>query len=334
MKIISWLIALLLILMTIGYLMKEKKTDLYVFFNHRQNVLEDLEANLPQIHAIMPVWSYVKNAEGDLGDHSPEQLMSVKSLINAKHSQTKIIPVLNNHDGTKWQGVYIEEILKNPAKQNHLINQIILYLKKNEFSMINLDFESFSDDVFPNYLEFLQLAASKLHAENLQIALCISPHWFDLFNDHIGQSLDLVVLMLYDEHWNSSPPGPIASLAWFEKMFLKLYPQFPPEKILVGLGNYGYDWPPEGEASDLSILDTQLLAKKHGAQIIVDPASHNPLFHYVDENKLQHQVWFLNGETFLLQTQFLQSYPIRGIALWQLGMEDPELWSKLTSLKR
>lgn len=330
MKIISWLIASLLILMTISYLMKEKKPELYVFFNHRQNILQDLETNLHQIHAIMPVWSYVKNADGDLEDHSPEQLINVKALIKARHSQTKIIPVLNNHDGEKWQGSFIEEILKDPAKQDHLINQIILYLKKNEFSMINLDFENISDDALPNYFEFLKLASSKLHAENLQLALCISPHWFELFNDHIGQALDLVVLMIYDEHWNSSPPGPIASLSWFEKMFLQLYPQFPSEKILVGIGNYGYDWPPEGEADDLSNIEIQELAKKHSAEIIMDPASQNPMFHYEDAKGLQHQVWFLNGETFRLQREFLQRYPLKGIALWQLGLEDPELWSKLT----
>lgn len=48
--------------------------------------------------------------------------------------------------------------------------------------------------------------------------------------------------MAYDEHWSSAEPGPIASQDWFVDGITTALNEVPANKLVVTLGNYGYDW--------------------------------------------------------------------------------------------
>ena len=62
-------------------------------------------------------------------------------------------------------------------------------------------------------------------------------------------------LMAYDEHYNTGKAGPIASLNWSSKS-LNL-PDIPPNKLIGGVGDYGYDWTVNSKkpAEDISYSD-------------------------------------------------------------------------------
>jgi spore germination protein YaaH len=64
-----------------------------------------------------------------------------------------------------------------------------------------------------------------------------------LYNlSEIAKFADLVFLMAYDEHWANSAPGPIASRDWFTRGIERAIREIPRDKLVVALGNYGYDW--------------------------------------------------------------------------------------------
>lgn len=330
MKTIKIAVAILLLgfFLAIFYIQsKPNELPLFVFFNHKQNVETELPVRLQEIHTLMPIWAYVQNSSGALADHDLEKQKRIEAIIKKSPFPINIIPVINNHNGIDWQKNVIEEILEDVNKQENLILNLIDYLKRNHYRMINLDFEAFSEKHLDDYVEFLQRAALKLHQENLEISVCISPYWAPLLKNDLGSALDQIVLMIYDEHWVTSPPGPISSQAWFEKTFKQLYEMFPKHKIIAGIGNYAYDWPRNKPAIDMTVNEAMELAKKVQAVIITDDASKNPMFHYIDKSGVPHQVWMLNVETFRMQMHFLKDFPIGGAALWQLGSEDPQIWS-------
>ncbi len=65
----------------------------------------------------------------------------------------------------------------------------------------------------------------------------------DTFNlPEMANYIDLIFLMAYDEHWSSAEPGPIASQDWFVDGITTAVNEVPANKIVVTLGNYGYDW--------------------------------------------------------------------------------------------
>ena len=67
----------------------------------------------------------------------------------------------------------------------------------------------------------------------------------------LAQNSDGIILMNYDEHEETSDPGPVASEPWFEANLTRVLKVVPREKIICGIGNYGFDWavplPEEGK---------------------------------------------------------------------------------------
>ena len=69
-----------------------------------------------------------------------------------------------------------------------------------------------------------------------------------------------------------------------------------------------------------------LHARESESQIDLHPGSLNPHFAYMEDNGIEHQVWFLDGVTALNEMRAARQLGIRTFALWRLGSEDRSLW--------
>ncbi len=139
--------------------------------------------------------------------------------------------------------------------------------------------------------------------------------------------VDYIVPMVYDEHYQSGTPGPIASIDWFDKQIDRLAKILPPDKTVIGFGNYGYDWIIGGEgATEASFSDVIAAAQQSKSQVLWDTDTSNPVLRYTRDGE-QHEVWFLDAVTALNQAGDVSDDGFRGLALWRLGAEDPGLWT-------
>ena len=135
--------------------------------------------------------------------------------------------------------------------------------------------------------------------------------------------------MVYDEHYQNGEPGPVASETFFEDQLDKIAKVIPPSKVVVGFGNYGYDWTIGGQGSNEVTFD-QVMAtgeKMHGS-IQWDAATENPVLRYTAAGH-PHELWFLDAVAALNQVIAVSDQNFRGVWLWRLGAEDPGLWKVL-----
>ena len=142
-----------------------------------------------------------------------------------------------------------------------------------------------------------------------------------------------MILMNYDLHWPTSAPGPIAPQDWFERNIDNIVKIVPPDKIVMGIANYGYDWPAKTKTTPHPVAQARHVpAGSHhrgGIQArtsTFDPDTLNPHYSYEDENNQVHNVWMLDGVTAYNQLRAAERAGVRGTALWRLGMEDPSIW--------
>ena len=68
-------------------------------------------------------------------------------------------------------------------------------------------------------------------------------------------------------------------------------------------------------------------SSNHGA-IAWDENSSNPVLRYQAGGQ-RHEAWFLDAVTALNQARAVADSGFRGVALWRLGAEDPDLWKVL-----
>lgn len=103
-----------------------------------------------------------------------------------------------------------------------------------------------------------------------------------------------------------------------------------PSKILMGLSLYGYDWPlpfvkGKTRASGISNNDAQNLALSEQSPIRWDTASESPYFTYTT-GATEHRVWFDDAQSAAIKLSLVNEYGLRGVTMWVLGNEFPQLW--------
>src|SRR5215210_4028433 len=101
------------------------------------------------------------------------------------------------------------------------------------------------------FTAFVQLLASKLHASNKLLSVTVHPKtsasatWDGPgAQDYtaIGAVADSVKVMAYDYHWSTSDAGAIAPLSWLDQVAIYAESTIAPQKVIMGLPWYGYDW--------------------------------------------------------------------------------------------
>jgi len=71
------------------------------------------------------------------------------------------------------------------------------------------------------------------------------------------------------------------------------------------------------------------LARRYNSEIIFNEERQTPMFTYRDAQGNQHEVWFEDARSLRSKIQLAWELGIKGVALWRLGMEDPNIWPML-----
>ncbi len=319
-----------------------------------------LKEHVHQIDMLFPQWLHVDSPQGTLmmmsGDnlreypviegaavHDPDDLNKVKHVIQENRADTEIFPALNNFNPhTQEWDIGAGDVLKDPQKSAAFLQQIVRFLATYPvYRGLSLDIESIPDEDDDAYLNFIQALYSQMHARNLRLYVNVAVATSDSDLKTIAANSDGIILMNYDEHQTTSDPGPVASQTWFIGNLVRVLKVVPKEKIICGVGNYGYDWalsipnpkdrhhpkPQVLNTDNLSVSDAWGRASDADADLDLDYDTLNPHFEYIDEDSNQrHIVWFLDAVSLLDEMRAARELGLQTFALWRLGEEDGSLW--------
>jgi cellulose synthase/poly-beta-1,6-N-acetylglucosamine synthase-like glycosyltransferase/spore germination protein YaaH/peptidoglycan/xylan/chitin deacetylase (PgdA/CDA1 family) len=303
--------------------------------------LNSLRSNADKLTHVMPEWLHLAKGGGslDLTDWQvPESSRSTEIKQLAQQHGLQIWPILNNYDDTLgFDAQRVHLLLQTPALQQSLATGIRDWLLQQGYQGLNLDFESLQEADYTKLGEFAKLLGNTLHAAKLGLSMDLEVARLKnkVMPAYVAAN-DFIILMAYDEHDASAAPGPISSVGWASKVLVDAIKVIPRNKLVLGIGGYGYDWAAgKKEAASISYQEALLLARDYGprgqAEQVVrfDADSLNPRFEYADEKGAKHKVWFLDGVTAFNQWMLGREANVRGAALWLLGSEDPTIWSVL-----
>jgi peptidoglycan-N-acetylglucosamine deacetylase len=239
--------------------------------------------------------------------------------------------LVNNYDGVQWRIKEMAQMLANPAARKNLVRDITEYAVESHEAGVVVDFEEVPDASQVHFRQFIAALAPALHSAGLKLMIAL-PARDDAYDyEFFGKECDAIVLMNYDQHWLTSPPGPIAAQDWFVENLRQVFDVVPPQKIIVGIANYAYDWPlaPEKNhegAAEYSIQEALLHVEESDTDVEFDSNSLNPHYSYYDEHNHMHQVWMLDAVTAYNQLRASERMGVQGTALWRLGSSDTSLW--------
>lgn len=268
---------------------------------------------------VSPYW-YKATATGDIDSKESKLVYDA-----AKGMKIKIIPLITNiREAT-------DDILAKPEVRSALANNIAKLVKDKDYDGINIDFEMLDPAHKDNLTAFMAELYPKMVSLNKTLIISVFPK-VDVHESvhgaydyaELARYADYLQIMTYDRHWSTSDPGPIAPINWYEANVKYAVETCGPEKILVGVGVYGYDWVNK-KGETVTYVDAITLADKNGIGVRFDEESRSPYFSYGNG----HEVWFENAQSISAKLDVIQKYNPAGIAIWRLGQEQPEVWETI-----
>ena len=153
----------------------------------------------------------------------------------------------------------------------------------------------------------------------------------------LGEAADYVLTMTYEWGYRFGPPLAVAPVPNVRRVLDYAVSRIPPEKLILGISNYGYDWTlpfvkGESDAPSLSYEEALSLARRYNAEIIFDEEAKAPFFYYTDENGNEHVVWFEDARSFEAKVELIEEYNLSGGFIWDLMRENPQGYVTLNSL--
>ncbi len=290
-----------------------------------------LAQHVASLDVVAPQWFALKDTAGDVDIADDPQAVA---LISSAAHPPAVLPVVHNAHQDAFDTALGDGLLHNPAAQDRLIVTLVAQASKKNYSGYVFDIENISPSSIALYPAFIAKARAALRPLGREVWVAAPFDDDDWPLKALQDAADTLILMGYDEHWQTGQPGPTAGEDWFETYLDKRLSKLDPDRVIMALGSYGYDWTlkggsSRGRADAVTFHEAIQTAHDSEVEIDMDDNALNPHYGYIDENQVKHEVWFLDATTVFNQVKVTDPWRVRGYALWRLGSEDPGVWTVL-----
>lgn len=301
-----------------------------------------------KLTSIAPFWFRINDQDAasldPFGNFS--QANARKVIGDAHRRNVKVLAVVHNlmYGNNATAREVMRTLLATPESRKAFIDNVVTLMQDYGFDGVNIDTEYINvadRDKLSMLIKELKTAfADQGYVLTISIPGKMSDDpnnsWSGPFDyAAIGQYADEVVVMMYLEHgYPGSPPGPISSVGFIEKILQFTVTQIPADKIVAAVPVFGSDFSLDGKDSKslyLSYDQVMKRAKANNAMVIFDDKSKTPMFRYTDTLGQQREVWFENAESMAYKMDIINKWNLNGIALWRMGMEDPLAWDSISA---
>jgi len=291
-----------------------------------------LRQTLPYVTA-MGVFSYGFREDGT---PVPPLLSDALVLALIRTARKRPALVLTPTDSRQqFNNALASRMLNDPQARGRLIANLLAVMEEKDFEELNVDFEYILPEDREAFTAFVTEAAAAMHAAGHRISVCLAPKTSRqqrglLYESHdyaaLAEPVDYVVLMTYEWGYKYGPPLAVAPLDRVRQVAEYALTEIPAEKILLGIPNYGYDWPLPyirglTVARTIGNVEAVRIAWNRKAEIQFDDTAQSPWFQYTDDG-VRHVVWFEDLRSWQAKLDLVRELGGKGLAIWQ----NMQLW--------
>ncbi len=313
----------------------------YAFPNISREVLK---RTLPYLTYLSIFSTSVQN-DGTLKDLNDADLISIAKDYSVL--PTMVLTNLSENGGFSEE--LVANILSNNETKERLINEIYNRIKEKGYSGVDVDFEYIGANYASEYTDFINKLRQKLCPEGYYVFVDLPPKTSEeqrglLYEGQnysdIGNAANAVMLMTYEWGYTFSPPMPVAPIDRVREVALFASEEIPPDKITLGIPNYGYEWTlpfVEGESRAKSISNSGALdlAMQKNARIEYDAIAQTPYFIFYERENgkpVEHIVYFEDANSIKAKLDLVYELGFKGAGIWNIMKYFPQLWLVLNSM--
>ncbi|MCI8280735.1 MAG: LysM peptidoglycan-binding domain-containing protein [Lachnospiraceae bacterium] len=287
-----------------------------------------LEETLPYLTDLY-VFSYGFTPDGDLISPALDDSFMIESA-----KRYRVSPILTltpfGPDG-QFSNYLISRMVNDPNAQNNLIRQLLDTLQEKGFQGVDIDFEYILPQDRVAFAEFVGHVRQAVNTLGYPVSIALAPKISDnqpglLYEGKdfalLGEAADTALLMTYEWGYTYGPPMAVAPLNKVREVLDYAITRIPPQKLSLGIPNYGYDWTlpfvrGQSKARTIGNVEAIQIAVDNQASIQFDPIAQSPYFTYWRDG-LEHEVWFEDVRSLQAKFALIPEYGLRGAGYWQI----------------
>ncbi|MHB1948769.1 MAG: glycosyl hydrolase family 18 protein [Gammaproteobacteria bacterium] len=275
-------------------------------------------------------------------------------IISFAHAHgIKLMAMITNRGFDKDSA---HQFLSNAVAVKQAINSILVLCQQNHLYGIQFDFEMISIQDKNKLTNFYQAAATALHQKGYRVSFAVPPvisdgpfassyqqRMYKIFGGaydlkELGKSADFITVMTYDQHIGKVPPGSIAGIRWVETVIKHVLKFIPAQKLSLGIPVYsGFWYTSKNRAGQIAVRNdaisyetVQKLLKKNNAQLYWDNAN-KVHYTFYERYWLNQYIFIEDAQALKAKLALVDKYHLRGISVFRLGIEDPRIWTILST---
>ena len=265
------------------------------------------------------------------GDGSLTPTANFNTAAAGEYGAGNLLTVTNLRPGGGFSSDIAHALLTDAQVQDAFFANLEALLAGGAFYGVNLDLEYVYPFDRESYNQFLARLVERMHRLGRIVVTALAPKTSAaqqglLYSAHDypfhGRTADYVVLMTYEWGYTYGPAMAVAPLNMVKRVLDYAVSVMPPEKLLLGIPNYGYNWTlPFVQGSRAQALSSDAavaLAVRSGAPIRFDETAQAPFFRYTDTQGRQHEVWFEDARSLRAKMELVERYGLAGLSFWNI----------------
>ncbi len=288
---------------------------------------ELLKQSFPALRELL-VFSYGFTFEGALIPPPQDDLWMIET---AWEQGAQPLMVLTPFSGGAFNNQLIKVLVENEEIQARLIEEMLQTVSDRGYAGVDIDFEYILPENRQQFVDFVGKVRKRMNENGYKVSVAVAPKVSDgqkgllvegLDYALIGENADFVFLMTYEWGYTYGPPMAVAPLDKVRQVVEYAVTKIPQEKLIMGVPNYGYDWPLPYErgitrARTVGNVEAVEIAAANGASIEYAQVAQSPWFTYRIAG-IEHVVWFEDVRSIEAKWNLAREYSLSGVWYWNL----------------
>jgi spore germination protein YaaH len=282
-----------------------------------------LRANAPRLDAAVTGWIALDSLTGE-------------PLLPSAYADTMRLPagtprrfgLVTSWHGQGFHAASIRALGSDPLRLARVASRIARYADSMRYTGLVLDFETLTAADVDAQLAVLRAIGDSARAHGvttIAVAIPAEPDAAYPTRALTGVA-DFALVMLYDQHWPGSEPGPISAPDWVTRNLSRVVSEVGASRVVAGLPLYGYHWVKGKPGVGISYETGMRNAERDGIVLSRDPASRTLRGTSGNGNSA---IWLTDATLLDELIRGAEPLGVRRFAFWRLGQEDPAVWRQL-----
>lgn len=258
----------------------------------------------------------------------PIQPVLYPDTLRPRRGTLRRMAIVTSWHGDRFHARTIRTLAADRALLSQTAGHIARHSAAMRYSGLVLDFETLDARDVSALLTVVRAIADSAHARGIRMVAVAVPATDSAAypaRPLLGVA-DVLLPMLYDQHWPGSAPGPTAEPAWVHAaLAARVAEAGGPARIVAALPAYGYRWwtgSRARRADAVSFREARRIAAAARVPLARDAATQTLRATRAGE----WEMWVTDAALLRTLVREARALGVRRFALWRMGQEDEAVW--------